>query len=327
MADSQGITLYTSIPPTLKRMAGGVEYGDAYQKECIHSWIAGGFRVVSINPGAEIASLKIKHPQVKFVDSDSENARTRIDVFFQNIATTGERFSGIINADCYLLSVGANLDAVRANVPGTITLLRRLDIDQATLRPSGRKTWGFDGFLFDTKFLARIDGSNEWEIGEPWWDLWFPFAIYVAGARLRLLDVPVLLHLEHEQRWSWEGWEVNAGFFWDVLKSHSAELNDGRVSANPLEMRDPHELNKKLLLWLHLHAETIRLANECAAGNFLSKVLIGMEDTQEASLQHQLDTVTFPQWLQSKRGAVRRLHDRIQLKAKLLAATFERFSV
>ena len=94
MADSQSITLYTSIPPKLYRMAGGIEYGDAYQKDCINSWISGGFRVVSINPRAEIAYLENKYPQVRFVDSGSEDVRARIQVFLRNIAANGESVSG-----------------------------------------------------------------------------------------------------------------------------------------------------------------------------------------------------------------------------------------
>ena len=39
---------------------------------------------------------------------------------------------------------------------------------------------------------------------------------------------------------------------------------------------------------------------------------MGLEESQEASLRHQLETVIFSRWLRSKRAAVRRLGDRIR---------------
>jgi hypothetical protein len=124
MADCQGITLYTSIPPRLKRMAAGREYGDEYQKKCIDSWISGGFRVVSINPKSEIASLESKYPQVTYVDSGSEDIGTEIHVFFQNIEATEERFAGIINADCFLLNSFSIAERLQTDSQESVVLLR-----------------------------------------------------------------------------------------------------------------------------------------------------------------------------------------------------------
>jgi hypothetical protein len=322
MVESQGITLYTSIPPKLYRMAGGVEYGDAYQNECIHSWISAGFRVVSLNRKSEIPYLQNEHPQVRFADSGSEDVRTRIDVFFRHITANGERISGIINADCYFLDCHGIASKIRAgSQQKSIVPLRRLDIDHATLRPTGRKCVGFDGFLFDTRFISRIEELGDWTIGMPWWDCWFPMAMHFAGARILMLDAPVLLHLEHEQRWGFDEHDARVALLWDLLVSHNEkkpgkeELSERGVffgAGRSIEPRKVGQIADRIISWLYLQSETIRFSNESVPGDFLGRILMGLEESQEASLRHQLETVTFARWLRSKRAAVRRLGDRIR---------------
>ena len=321
MIDSQAITLYTSIPPKMHRMAGDRAYGDAYQKECINSWISAGFRVVSINPGSEIAYLANKYPQVRFEDSGSEDVRTGIHVFLRKMLATGEPLSGIMNADCYLTGFDAIFDTICANAEESIVLLRRLNIDPRALRPIGSLATGFDAFFFDTKFLADIEDSKNWKIGQPWWDFWFPIAMYFAGARIRTLDVPALLHLDHEQRWDQEEWVFKAGIFRDTLRNFGTRLNGDKKTPQGLklcgvdlsdERQEPTQMWAHLLRWVQLSAETIRLSSEDLAGNFLGKVLMGLEESQEASLRHLLETVTFRQWLGSKRASAHRLRNRIR---------------
>jgi hypothetical protein len=71
MQDSApGIAVATSIPPSILRKNGGEVIEDAYQSLCIQSWIDNGFRVLSVNDGAEIADLAARYPQVEFVATD-----------------------------------------------------------------------------------------------------------------------------------------------------------------------------------------------------------------------------------------------------------------
>lgn len=321
MTDSQGITLYTSIPPVMRRMAGGAEYGEAYQKECIDSWITGGFRVVSINPRSEIEKLAHKYPQVRFIDSGSEDFRTKISVFLQTIAASGEPIAGIINADCYLLNCYSIAARIRTGSQDSIVLLRRLDIDSKAMRPTRGKYLGFDGFLFDTRFLPRIEDPGDWNIGTPCWDYWFPIEMYLAGARIRKLDVPVLLHLGHEGRWDFAENDTRAALLWDTLNAHSRRtLNGEKLASSRVlcgadlsdETRKVEQIADGIIPWLNHQAETIHLSNEGAAGDFVSRVLLGLEGSEEATLRHQLETVTFFRWLQSKRRAARRLGNRIR---------------
>ena len=52
------VTLFTSLPPGTTRIVNGHDFGPAYQRACIDSWIAAGFDVVSLNPESEVAQLR-----------------------------------------------------------------------------------------------------------------------------------------------------------------------------------------------------------------------------------------------------------------------------
>src|SRR5580704_15587850 len=48
------IPLITSIPPRLSRLdSAGVDFGDAYQSDCIASWRSAGFDPISVNSADE----------------------------------------------------------------------------------------------------------------------------------------------------------------------------------------------------------------------------------------------------------------------------------
>jgi len=47
----------------------------------------------------------------------------------------------------------------------------------------------------DTRALATDDVG--FSIGEPWWDLWFPLACEMNGAKIEVLSVPIMTHEIH----------------------------------------------------------------------------------------------------------------------------------
>ena len=61
------VTLYTSLPPYLRRLAQDRDIGPSYQAKCLQSWKDAGFDIVSVNAGTEIAALTQKNPGVAFV--------------------------------------------------------------------------------------------------------------------------------------------------------------------------------------------------------------------------------------------------------------------
>src|SRR5262249_46291549 len=122
------------------------------------------------------------------------------------IAEAGERTAAIINADCLLIHFGNFIETVSRSARDSIVLFERLNVDPATLRPTGMHCYGFDGFFFDTRFIADLEIADSWLIGEPHWDYWFPLSLISAGATLKMADAPCLLHVNHGIGWRWGTW-------------------------------------------------------------------------------------------------------------------------
>src|SRR5215510_10906314 len=72
MASGADIVVATSIPPRLSRTNDGVSVGDEYQRLCVESWFACGFKVLSVNPREEIEPLARRFPEIEFVPVDSD---------------------------------------------------------------------------------------------------------------------------------------------------------------------------------------------------------------------------------------------------------------
>ena len=71
------VCLVTSVPPRLKRKApDGQDFGPAYQRRCVASWLAEGWDVVSVNPAAECETVREAHPglRVEAVDGSASAA-------------------------------------------------------------------------------------------------------------------------------------------------------------------------------------------------------------------------------------------------------------
>jgi hypothetical protein len=201
----------TSIPPTLHRRVGDRECGDAYQQACINSWRQAGFQIVSMNADSEIELLRSKlGDDVHFVSNGSGEAHTRIHALLSFIRSTDVEVAGIINADCYLISETGVVGGLIEAATNSIVLLERLNLSSETMCPTGVYCGGFDAFFFDTRFLAQVTDAEDWKIGKPHWDYWFPLAMRLAGATLRMGEPDILLHLDHEPRWCLDEYMTNA---------------------------------------------------------------------------------------------------------------------
>jgi hypothetical protein len=199
------LTVYTSLPPHLVRRIGDSDY-DRYQDAVLGSWEAAGFRIVSVNSEDEIESFKGKWPLVEFASTGKRNGRPQFASLLDRIRQSKEPKAGIINADCLFFNYSTFAERILAALPDSIVIFERLNIDSETVRPTGRTRFGIDGFFFDTKFLATVApvAPAEYELGEPAWDYWFPLAMCFAGAVLKAPEAPVLLHIDHDPKWSME---------------------------------------------------------------------------------------------------------------------------
>lgn len=196
------MTLYTSLPPRLKRTAKGRELGTTYQKACIDSWRTAGFDVVSLNTAAEIEALSSSGLDIGF--HEVEHAPPHIGEML-NVAREGASdVAGIINADCMLLApdgiVASMIEAARDG----LVMVERMNLDPENLSVTGESCKGFDFFLFGKETLNHSNFDDEIAMGTPWWDYWFPLSHQQAGKKLYLVAAPVLLHLDHIQNWNYE---------------------------------------------------------------------------------------------------------------------------
>lgn len=226
MADR--VKLYTSFSPRPKRLLGKSEAGPSYIAECIASWRRAGFDVVSLNNAREINELSGFKYDVDYQQVAVD--RPRIADFLRAIRASGKPVAGIINSDVFLAphpewpgfiaSLGAN----------GMMMVERINIDPASLLPTGRSCYGFDAFVFSTDLLSQIDVSWEFLFGEPWWDYWFPLAYVAAGGKLMTINAPVLFHLDHTQNWNQAQWIANARKTIGYFQRFSGQLPEDIVA-------------------------------------------------------------------------------------------------
>jgi hypothetical protein len=76
---------------------------------------------------------------------------------------------------------------------------RRLDVAQ--LGTSGRPYFhGYDFFAAHSSDVAAL-AKTHLVFGAPWWDHFFPLAMYLHGCQIAQLE-PEVIHLHHDERWN-----------------------------------------------------------------------------------------------------------------------------
>ena len=177
-----------------------------YDRACLQSWLACGFRVLAMNGEDEIPLLRARFPEVEFVPAP----RTARAVFGRDtpfiadmaafLAGRTEAVLGIINSDLLF-----EPDAFWRELPdalGQKTVLTGQRYDLRSL--SGVMhvyTPGFDYFFFGHEAAAALATSQRpFSMGLPWWDYWCPLSLAQQGYRLRCLTRPAILHLQHDQQ-------------------------------------------------------------------------------------------------------------------------------
>jgi hypothetical protein len=271
------ITLYTSLPPKSDRLAAGRGLGTDYQRECIASWRRLGFDVVSLNPRDEIETLLPLGYDVTFKEVASK--RPRINDFLAIMKDEPDAVAGIINADCILVANDPIIALVIESARQGLVLTERLNVGADDLRPTGMSCYGFDFFLFSKHVLNEFKFDPEMAIGAPWWDYWFPIAYHLAGGQLFIAPAPILMHLDHPQGWSWEGWLARGRRMHEYLanigKSDSrfSFVNGGHM--DELSQSEVQDFSVAVFQWLKTAARIIEVKNPSAW--LWSSVLTGID--------------------------------------------------
>jgi hypothetical protein len=209
--------LFTSIKPPSN------EGELSYLRDCLSSWRAAGFDPVALNGPSEIKKLHSLDLPVEFATLLTDG-KPRIGAFFEAIRASRARQAGIINSDCRIIGYSSDIAANLAScLDQRLVLAWRLDEE------AGRVTamrYGYDAFFFDTAVLPEEDAG--FQIGDTWWDLWFPYACQKAGAQIETLEIPLLLHRVHPLNWNIAQWRANSRRFWHIL-GYAREARDADI--------------------------------------------------------------------------------------------------
>ena len=164
-----GVTLYTSLPPSIQRWASGRERGTAYQRECIASWRRYGFDVISLNSRAEIEALLPLGYEVTY--REVETGRPKINDFLSVIKEEPAAIGGIINADCMMVTNNQLILLILQSAKRGLVLTERINFGAKDVKATGLSCFGFDLFLFAKQFLHTFEFDPQISIGTPWWGL------------------------------------------------------------------------------------------------------------------------------------------------------------
>jgi hypothetical protein len=248
------IAIVTSIPPRTTRDQGGFNIGEHYQADCVASWVAAGFKVLSVNIHDEIPLLTARYPQVEFIEAPRHAGAVAgrptplIDDLLLVLARQPQSIVGIINADLCMEMGKSWADCIRPLVPSTLLIGHRLDIASWSTRPGeltvqgAPYTGGFDLFFFEKTAIAKcLTGAGAdrfFSMGMPWWDFWLPVVFAVRGYRVAVMQEPLAGHLVHPVKYDPAVWEYMGAQFVDYVLQHVSDdaLRDAPELAPVLEM-------------------------------------------------------------------------------------------
>jgi hypothetical protein len=174
-----------------------------------------------------------------------------------------------------------------------LVLVERLNIGADDLRATGVSCYGFDLLLFKKQVLDDLEFDPEIPIGTPWWDYWFPIACQLAGGQLFTAPAPLLMHLDHPQGWSWEGWLAQGRKMHDSLaikcKSYSSLPFVNYDQTNELSKSEANDFAIAAFQWLKTVAHVIQVEDPWAWlwCSFLAGIESAAKQAREAERRHE----------------------------------------
>jgi len=171
--DKSLIAVATSIAPSLTRKDGDHPLPE-YQALCVQSWIANGFRVISINDPEEIPALAQCHPEVTFVPT-SRNAgqwtgrkNPYIADLLLALKDASEPVLGIINSDLIFEPSSTWVQRLPSLVESNMVVAHRYNANSLS-EGALRRYDGLDCFFFDkTTALDALEDATPYAMGVPW---------------------------------------------------------------------------------------------------------------------------------------------------------------
>ncbi len=204
--------LITSAFPFLKRLdENGVDVGQDLVRDCILSWQANGFDVLSVHNEAERDRIGAGLPGVtyRFVQEDLPPGARKMPSLAAVLSDLPPNEPiGIINADLFMprcLDLAERMDRLARE---STLIMHRWEVPSITRRKGKRFDLGVDLFAFTPSLIApALEGliKRPYQLGVPWWDYALPLAASLYS-RLSLVSDPILLHHTHDQAWNDREW-------------------------------------------------------------------------------------------------------------------------
>ena len=198
------VAVFTSIPAVVvRRDRAGADIGADYQRRCIASWHAAGYRIVSVNRPDEAARVAALHPEVevRLTEQVAPGGRPLVPIaaLLRECAEAPDARVGLINADLYLHAPDALTRLIDDADDTTVVYGQRLDVDDLDTRAAPQAYFsGLDGFFFAPAAVRDLPDEG-FVLGETWWDYWLPIVLAKRGCRLRPAAAPIALHLRHDE--------------------------------------------------------------------------------------------------------------------------------
>lgn len=197
------MNIFSSIP---NKHANGEEY----IKKCVESWSNHG-QVYSVNHPAEMIDIRDKYPDVKFIPTyQTQKAITgkplvMIDVILNEMRFKHDGKSMFINSDCHLT---ADWDLMNKHFEkDCMTYLHRWNYSGTDTESATHYHNGIDALLFTNMAVLDSVQQTHFCIGQTYFDLWYPFAIKMAGMKIATSDDKIVFHKNHKEQYSNADWQ------------------------------------------------------------------------------------------------------------------------
>src|SRR5688572_3989433 len=218
--NNEAIAVATSIPPRLSRRDAGRTIDGAYQTLCIRSWLACGFRVISVNHPDEIPALAAAYPEVSFTATErnasavSGRRTPYVADLLRALVDAPEIVLGIINSDLVFEPSAAWQTWLPGVTADAVVTGQRHDASSLLEGTFRKYYWGFDFFFFDRRSARDLlETATPFAMGLPWWDYWLPAALSLRGRQVLTLERPTVAHLIHKEPSLDDGWRQLAMSF------------------------------------------------------------------------------------------------------------------
>ncbi len=201
------------------------------QLKAIGTWIGSGIPVYSVNTKQEIPLLKKTYGGVTFLGTDdavtvSGKAYIKINTILDFVKKIDCETVCIINSDIEFAHNGDLFNQLKQNARNGLVIARRFNYT-AEHTDAKMEQGGIDVFAFAKKHIDIIP-KDEYCLGQPVWDYWFPLMFSENNIQVYYIDEPLFYHQIHKRRWSKQVWARNLNRIGKQF--HWEEKDPGKIS-------------------------------------------------------------------------------------------------